>query len=159
MKKFTHLTREGNAKMVDITKKRSTARTAVAEGSVIMSQKILKKIKDKKAKKGDVLNIARIAGIMAAKKTADIIPLCHTLEINSVDIQFTLNEKKMCIEIRATTKTQAKTGVEMEALTAVSVAALTIYDMCKSFEKSIEIGKIKLIHKSGGKSGTYNNSR
>ena len=95
MKKFTHLTREGNAKMVDITKKRSTARTAVAEGSVIMSQKILKKIKDKKAKKGDVLNIARIAGIMAAKKTADIIPLCHTLEINSVDIQFTLNEKKM----------------------------------------------------------------
>jgi len=142
--------------MVDISKKRSTARVAIAKGSVAVGQKVLKKIKDKKTEKGDVLNVARIAGIMAAKKTSQLIPLCHALEIDSISIDFSFNDKKNCIEICATSKTKGKTGVEMEALTAVSITALTIYDMCKSFEKSMEIGNIKLVYKSGGKSGTYN---
>ena len=157
MKTFTHITKEGNAKMVDISKKRSTARVAIAKGSVVVGEKILKKIKANKAKKGDVLNVARIAGIMAAKKTSQLIPLCHSLEIDSISIEFSFNYKKNCVNICATSKIHGKTGVEMEALTAVSVTALTIYDMCKSLEKSIEITNIKLIHKSGGKSGTYKN--
>ena len=150
---FTHFDNEGHAKMVDVTDKESTNRCAVAEGIIYMDKNTVKAIKDGTVKKGDVLSVAQVAGIMAAKKTSDVIPMCHPLMLSGVDISFDVKETE--IIIKSTVKCQGQTGVEMEALTAVSVAALTIYDMCKALQKDMTIGEIKLLEKSGGKSGDY----
>ncbi len=140
-------------KMVDISVKEITKREAVAEGRVYLKQDVIRLIRDKKIPKGDVLEAAKLAGILAAKKTPFIIPLCHPIAIESIEINFSLKNKE--IIIAATVKGEAKTGFEMEALSAVSIAALTIYDMCKPLDKDITISEIKLLRKSGGKSGTY----
>jgi len=141
--------------MVDVTAKEITTREAVAKGSVFMQRRTLQAVLANEIKKGDVLGTAKIAGIMAAKKTGDLIPLCHPLNIDSVDILFEPIRKTNCIDITAIAKASGKTGVEMEALAAVSVAALTIYDMCKAMDKGMIISDIRLIKKTGGKSGTY----
>ena len=153
-KKLSHVTAGGEARMVDITAKDQTVRKAVARGTVLMKPTTLLQVKNAAIKKGDVLAIARVAGIMAAKKVPDLIPLCHTILIDSIDIDFDLTGKDR-IGIRATARSTGKTGVEMEALTAVAVAALTIYDMCKAVEKGMTITDIYLETKTGGKSGTY----
>ena len=150
---FTHFNKEGHAKMVDVTDKDVTSRQAIAEGVIYMNEQTLQAIVEGKVKKGDVLSVAQVAGIMAAKKTSDIIPMCHPLMLTGVDISFDVKETE--IVIRATVKCKGETGVEMEALTAVSAAALTIYDMCKAIQKDMIIGEIKLLEKSGGKSGDY----
>ncbi len=152
---LTHLDAEGQASMVDITHKGETYRIAVAAGEVVMRPETLAAIQAGNVKKGDVLNTARIAGIMAAKRTYELIPLCHPLLITHVSLEFRLNEEEHKIEIEATVKTRGQTGVEMEALTAVSVAALTIYDMAKALEKTMRIENIRLLRKEGGKSGTF----
>jgi cyclic pyranopterin monophosphate synthase len=152
---FTHFDKEGKARMVDVSDKAETERTATAKGSVIMQPATLALIKDGGVKKGDVLSVARLAGIMGAKKTPDLIPLCHPLALTSVQVDLTLDEARNAIDITATCKLVGKTGVEMEALTAVSVAALTVYDMCKAVDKGMQIVDIRLVHKSGGKSGTF----
>ena len=152
-KKLSHVSPAGAARMVDISAKNPTVREAIARGTVNMLPSTLELVKQNALKKGDVLAVARVAGIMAAKKVPDLIPLCHTLNIDSVTIDFKLNKSN--IEITATAVSTGKTGVEMEALTAVSVAALTIYDMCKAAEKGITINGIYLESKTGGKSGTY----
>ena len=141
--------------MVDVSQKDITARIAIAEGTIKVNQEVFQSIKEQSNKKGDVLAVARIAGIMAAKKTSDMIPLCHPLFITKVIIDFELDEINLKIKAIATTKVNGKTGVEMEALHAVSVALLTIYDMCKAIDKSMEISDIRLLHKEGGKSGIY----
>lgn len=150
---FTHFNNEGHAKMVDVTDKDSTNRCAIAVGSIYMNSETVKAIVGGTVKKGDVLSVAQVAGIMAAKRTSDVIPMCHPLMITGVDISFDIREEE--IGIKATVKCKGETGVEMEALTAVSVAALTIYDMCKALQKDMIIGEIKLLEKSGGKSGDY----
>lgn len=155
MPKLTHIDKKGKASMVDVTAKDITMREAVAKGSVFMQQGTLKVVLANEIKKGDVLGVARIAGIMATKRTGEIIPLCHPLNITSVDISFEPVREKNCIDITATVKVSSQTGVEMEALTAVSVAALTIYDMCKAIDKGMTISGIRLMKKTGGKSGTY----
>lgn len=155
MAKFTHFNDEGRARMVDVSAKEITSRVAVARGEIRMKPDTLKLIKEQKMAKGDVLAVAQVAGIMGAKKTADIIPMCHPLMLSAVDISFIINEEESKIEIQATVKNSGQTGVEMEALTAVSVAALTIYDMCKAVEKDMVISDIYLVKKSGGKSGDY----
>lgn len=155
MPKLTHIDKKGKASMVDVTAKDITMREAVAKGSVFMQQGTLKVVLANEIKKGDVLGVARIAGIMAAKRTSEMIPLCHPLNITSVDISFEPVREKNCIDITATVKVSSQTGVEMEALTAVSVAALTIYDMCKAIDKGMTISGIRLMKKTGGKSGTY----
>lgn len=142
--------------MVDVSGKDITERTAVAEGSIKVNYAVFSAIKNNTAKKGDVLAIARIAGIMAAKKTSDIIPLCHPLFITKAAVDFELDEKNFTVKAVAQTKVNGKTGVEMEALHAVSAALLTIYDMCKALDRSMEIQNIHLVHKEGGKSGIYN---
>ena len=152
---FTHFDKEGKARMVDVSDKAETERTATAKGSVIMQPSTLALIKEGGVKKGDVLSVARLAGIMGAKKTPDLIPLCHPLALPSVQVDLTLDEARNAVDITATCKLVGKTGVEMEALTAVSVAALTVYDMCKAVDKGMQIVDIRLTHKSGGKSGTY----
>jgi cyclic pyranopterin phosphate synthase len=152
---FTHFDKEGKARMVDVSDKAETERTATAQGSVIMQPATLALIKDGGVKKGDVLSVARLAGIMGAKKTPELIPLCHPLALTSVQVDLTLDEARNAVDITATCKLVGKTGVEMEALTAVSVAALTVYDMCKAVDKGMQIVDIRLTHKSGGKSGTY----
>ena len=152
---FTHFDKEGKAQMVDVSDKVETERVATAKGSVIMQPATLALIKDGAVKKGDVLSVARLAGIMGAKKTPDLIPLCHPLALTSVQVELTLDEARNAVDITATCKLTGKTGVEMEALTAVSVAALTVYDMCKAVDKGMQIVDIRLIHKSGGKSGTF----
>jgi cyclic pyranopterin phosphate synthase len=152
---FTHFDKEGKARMVDVSDKAETERVATAQGSVIMQPATLALIKDGGVKKGDVLSVARLAGIMGAKKTPDLIPLCHPLALTSVRVDLTLDEARNAVDITATCKLVGKTGVEMEALTAVSVAALTVYDMCKAVDKGMQIVDIRLTHKSGGKSGTY----
>jgi len=152
---FTHFDKEGKAQMVDVSDKVETERVATAKGSVIMQPATLALIKDGAVKKGDVLSVARLAGIMGAKKTPDLIPLCHPLALTSVQVDLTLDEARNAVDITATCKLVGKTGVEMEALTAVSVAALTVYDMCKAVDKGMQIVDIRLIHKSGGKSGTF----
>ncbi|TAN60167.1 cyclic pyranopterin monophosphate synthase MoaC [bacterium] len=139
--------------MIDISAKKITAREAVAEGRVFLKPQVIKLIREKKIPKGDVLEASRLAGILAAKKTPEIIPLCHPIPIESVKVDFVVNDRQ--INITSAVKGQAKTGFEMEALTAVSAAALTIYDMCKPLDKDIVISEIKLLKKSGGKSGTY----
>ncbi len=141
--------------MVDITAKDETAREAVAEGRVFMQPETLALILDRKVVKGDVFAVARIAGIMAAKKTPDLIPLCHPLNISSVDIAFEPDKERSCVLVRATVRIFGRTGVEMEALVAVAAAALTIYDMCKSTDRTMTISEIRLMKKSGGKSGTF----
>ena len=141
--------------MVDVSAKQETVRTAVAAGRVLMNEETFALVKSGGMKKGDVLGTAQIAGILAAKKTPDLIPMCHTLLLTGVDLAFELNEADHAVEITATVKCTGVTGVEMEALTAVSVAALTVYDMCKAVQKDMEITDIRLLSKTGGKSGTF----
>lgn len=155
MNTLTHFNQEGNAIMVDVSDKAITSRLAIATGFIKVNREVFAAIKDKTAKKGDVLSVARIAGIMAAKKTSDLIPLCHPLFLTKVTIDFKLDEANLTIQAIATTKVNGKTGVEMEALHAVSVSLLTIYDMCKALDRSMEITNIHLVHKEGGKSGIY----
>lgn len=152
---LTHIDERGKARMVDVTPKASTEREAVAKGRVLMKKETLDLILASEVKKGDVLGVARVAGIMAAKKTAEIIPLCHPLNITSVTVDFEPISDPPSIEITATAKIASQTGVEMEALTAVSVAALTVYDMCKAADKGMVLTDIRLMKKTGGKSGTY----
>jgi len=152
---FTHFDKEGKARMVDVSDKAETERTATAKGSVLKQPATLALIKEGGVKKGDVLSVARLAGIMGAKKTPDLIPLCHPLALTSVQVDLTLDEARNAVNVTATCKLVGKTGVEMEALTAVSVAALTVYDMCKAVDKGMQIVDIRLTHKSGGKSGTF----
>ena len=154
-KTLTHFDERGNAHMVDVGGKEVTERVAVARASVTMQPATLKLIATKKAAKGDVLAVAQLAGIMAAKKTPELIPLCHPLALTSVDVKLSLDSRRNAIDIEATCKLKGRTGVEMEALTAASVAALTVYDMCKSVDRGMVISDIRLLHKSGGKSGTY----
>lgn len=147
---FTHFNENGKAKMVDVSEKKDTSRCAIAWGYIKMNPNTIKQIVDGKMKKGDVLAVAQIGGICGAKKTWDLIPMCHNILLTGANINFEIKEDR--IEITATVKTTGKTGVEMEALTAVSIAALTIYDMCKAIDKYMVIGEIKLIKKTGGKS-------
>ena len=155
MNDFTHFNENGRAKMVDVSEKSETSRTAVAAGCVRMNRETFELVKSGGMKKGDVLGAAQIAGIMAAKRTPDLIPMCHSLLLSGVDMAFELNDADCAVEITATVRCQGVTGVEMEALTAVSVAALTVYDMCKAVQKDMEITDIRLLSKSGGKSGDY----
>lgn len=152
---LTHFDADGNAVMVDVTDKADTTREAIAAGSVLMRPETLKTIIDRGIKKGDVLSVAQLAGIMGAKRTADLVPLCHPLGLSSVKVELTCNAERNAVDITATAKITGKTGVEMEALTAVSVAALTVYDMCKAIDKGMRLTDIRLIKKTGGKSGTY----
>ena len=153
-KKLTHLDESGRPKMVDVTAKADTVRMAVARGVVRMQPETFRLIKRGGTKKGDVLSVAKLAGIMAAKRTPDLIPLCHPLLIGNVTIEFSPDEAKSTIEITAAVESTGKTGVEMEALTATTVTALTIYDMCKAVDRGMKIENIRLVRKSGGKSGT-----
>ena len=155
MSKFTHIDDEGRVRMVDVTAKKPTVRTAVAGGVIYMNSETFDLIQNQKVKKGNVLETARIAGIMAAKKTSELIPMCHPLNITHIQVDFSPDASESCIGIEATVRAIDQTGVEMEAITAVSVAALTIYDMCKSYDKEMTISKIQMLKKSGGKSGTY----
>jgi len=157
--RLTHIDAKGNARMVDVGGKAQTQRVAIATGRVHMAPATLKTIAAGKAKKGDVLGVAQLAGIMAAKQTGSLIPLCHPLGLDSAEVELALNAKDSCVEITATCKVTGKTGVEMEAITAVSVAALTVYDMVKAIDKDMTIGEIMLLHKSGGKSVTDNRQR
>lgn len=150
---FTHFNDEGRAKMVDVGSKQETERIAVAAGRVLVNRETFDLIKSGGMKKGDVLGTAQIAGIMAAKKTSDIIPMCHPLMLSGIDIKFELNSEIPAVEIQAQVKCRGVTGVEMEALTAVSAAALTVYDMCKAVQKDMVIERICLLSKRGGKSG------
>ena len=153
---LTHLDDQGNAKMVDVGDKDVTSREAVARGHVSIQPETLRLINEGLMKKGDVLTIAQLAGIMGAKKTSELIPLCHPLPLDRVDVDLELDEKEGRINITAAAKTTARTGVEMEALTAVSVAALTLYDMCKSVDRGMRIEAVRLVKKSGGRSGDIN---
>jgi cyclic pyranopterin phosphate synthase len=155
MNKLTHFDKSGRSKMVDVTDKSDTVREAVAQATVTMQKETLRRIMDRQIEKGDVLGVAQTAGIMAAKKTAELIPMCHPLSITSIEMEFLPHEAASQIEVRAQVKITGKTGVEMEALVAVSVASLTVYDMCKAIDRGITISDIKLISKSGGKSGRY----
>jgi cyclic pyranopterin monophosphate synthase len=155
MSGLTHLDEQGRAQMVDVSVKDETERVAVAAGTVLMEPATLDLIVTGGVPKGDVLAAARIAGIMAAKRTPDLIPLCHPLALTSVTVEFACDRPRSAVEITATCRLKGRTGVEMEALTAVSVAALTIYDMCKAVDRGMRITDLRLLHKSGGKSGTY----
>lgn len=152
---LTHFNEAGKAKMVHVGDKADTERLAVATGKVSMAAETLRKIREGRLGKGDVLAVAQVAGIMAAKKTWELIPMCHPLQLTGVDLLFYLDDEAGAVEIAATVQNHGKTGVEMEALTAVSVAALTIYDMCKAVDKEMEISQICLVEKRGGRSGTY----
>ncbi|MDG2321465.1 MAG: cyclic pyranopterin monophosphate synthase MoaC [Rhodospirillaceae bacterium] len=154
-KDLTHFDADGNATMVDISGKAETKREATAIGSVLMQPETLKTIMDRGIKKGDVITVAQLAGIMGAKRTADIIPLCHPLGLSSIKVDLSCDPARSAVDITATAKITGQTGVEMEALTAVSVAALTVYDMCKAIDKGMHLTDIHLIRKTGGKSGTY----
>lgn len=158
MEQLSHIDESGKATMVDVTNKNNTIRMASAGGIVKLGTKAYVAIKNNEITKGDVISTARIAAIQGAKKTSDLIPLCHNIFISHIDIDFKLHDDDKTIEIISHAKTNAATGIEMEALTAVSIAALTIYDMCKSIDKSIEISNIRLLSKSGGKSGQYQRS-
>lgn len=155
MSKLTHFDGKGDAHMVDVSEKAETARIAVAEGHIVMSAEALTLIEGGGAKKGDVLGVARLAGIMGAKKTSDLIPLCHPLALSKVAVDLEVDADLPGIRVIATVKTSGQTGVEMEALTAVSVATLTVYDMVKAVDKTITIGGIRLLLKEGGKSGRF----
>ncbi len=153
--RLTHFDEAGGARMVDVTTKAPTDRRAVAAGSVWVGPETYRRIEDRSLEKGDVLQVARLAGIMAAKRTAELIPLCHPLSLTSVRVDFDLVAEDHRVDIRAEVRVSGTTGVEMEALTAVSVAALTVYDMCKAVDKGMVIGDVRLLRKEGGKSGTY----
>ncbi len=155
MSKFTHLDKEGRVRMVDVSDKDATVREAVAQGVITMQPEIFDLIREEKVKKGNVLETARIAGIQAAKRTAELIPMCHPLSITHVQVDFSPHPETHSIRIEAVVRVVGKTGVEMEALTAVSIAALTIYDMCKSYDRAMTISDLYLLKKSGGKSGTF----
>ena len=155
MSSFTHIDEKGHVRMVDVTEKKPTVRAAVAGGVVFMKPETLSMIMSQKVKKGNVLETARIAGIMAAKRTSELIPMCHPLSLTHVQIDFEPDESNSRIQIKASVRTIDQTGVEMEALTAVSVAALTVYDMCKSYDREMTVSNLQLLEKSGGKSGTY----
>lgn len=154
---FTHFDQNGNAIMVDVTEKEETKRTAIATGSIKVNEEVFSAIQNQTAKKGDVLGTARIAGIMAAKKTSDLIPMCHPLMLTKVTIDFEMEEEQHIVRCFCTAKLCGKTGVEMEALTGVSVALLTIYDMCKAMDRGMEMSDIRLVEKMGGKSGHFRN--
>lgn len=153
--KLTHFNEKGRAHMVSVENKEDTKRTATARGCIFMKPKTLQMIVEEKHKKGDVLSVAQIAGIMGAKKTSDMIPMCHNIFLTGADIAFEIDTENNSIHIESTVKTLGKTGVEMEALMAVSAAALTIYDMCKAVDKDMTITDIQLVEKKGGKSGHY----
>ena len=155
VQRLTHLDDEGKAAMVDVSAKAETQRIAIAKGAVIVAPETLKLVMAGGVKKGDVLSVARLAGIMGAKKTSELIPLCHPLALDHIAVELACDAERSAITIEATCRTTGKTGVEMEALTAVSVAALTIYDMCKAVDRGMRIGDISLTHKSGGKSGRF----
>ncbi len=155
MPAFTHLDEKGQVRMVDVSEKAATVREAVAQGVITMQFETFDLIRAQKVKKGNVLETARIAGIMAAKRTADLIPMCHPLPITHVQVDFFLLQETHSIRIEAVVRVLGQTGVEMEALTAVSVAALTVYDMCKSYDRAMTISDVCLLRKSGGKSGAF----
>ena len=155
MSDFTHFDEQGRARMVDVSDKTETERVATAAGSVIMQKATLERIMAGGVEKGDVLSVARLAGIMGAKRTPDLIPLCHPLALSSVGVELRCDPARHAVDITATCKLKGRTGVEMEALTAVAIAALTVYDMCKAVDRAMRIVDIRLVHKSGGKSGTY----
>ena len=155
MSDFTHFDEQGRARMVDVSDKAETERVATARGSVVMQKATLERIMAGGVAKGDVLSVARLAGIMGAKRTPDLIPLCHPLALSSVSVELSCDLARNAVDISATCKLKGRTGVEMEALTAVAVAALTVYDMCKAVDRGMRIEGIHLVHKSGGKSSTY----
>ena len=155
MKKLTHINQKGDAQLVDITDKTITHRKAIAEGSIKLNKETIKLIQGNLIKKGDVLNTARIAGIQAAKKTWEVIPLCHTIALSKIDINFNIDKKNNIITCQSSCECFAQTGLEMEALSAVSIALLTIYDMCKAVDRTMVISNIHLVEKSGGRSGLY----
>ena len=155
MAEFSHIDADGKAVMVDVSDKDVTKRVATAKGSVIVQPETMKMIIDGAMKKGDVISVARLAGIMGAKKTPELIPLCHPLALNSIDVELTCDADRNAVDISATCRVTGRTGVEMEALTAVAVAGLTIYDMCKAVDRSMRISDIRLTAKSGGRSGDY----
>lgn len=154
-RKFTHIDPAGNARMVDVSAKEVTHRTAVAEGIITMSPECFSMVSEGRAKKGDVLGVAQVAGIMAAKRTSELIPLCHLLGLTKSGVEFTLLPERNAIQVRCTVSCDGKTGVEMEALTGVSVALLTVYDMCKAADKRMVLSDIHLLEKHGGKSGDF----
>ncbi|MBI2988056.1 MAG: cyclic pyranopterin monophosphate synthase MoaC [Deltaproteobacteria bacterium] len=155
MAKLTHLDAEGRARMVDVTEKAVTQRVAIARGTIFMRPETLSLIMEKKIEKGDVFSVARVAGIMAAKRTPELVPMCHPLNITSVEIFLTPEQNPARVEIEAVVKVGGQTGVEMEAMTAVAVSGLTIYDMCKAVDREMSVSEIRLVKKSGGKSGTF----
>ena len=155
MAKLSHLDAEGKARMVDVSAKDATERIAVARATIFMRAETLSLIMEKKVEKGDVFSVARVAGIMAAKKTSELIPMCHPLGITSVEIELTPQKNPPRVEIEAVVKVTGKTGVEMEAMTAAAIAGLTIYDMCKAVDREMTVSEIRLVKKSGGKSGTF----
>jgi cyclic pyranopterin phosphate synthase len=155
MAEFTHFDTEGKAVMVDVGDKAETERSATAKATVLMAADTLAKIANGSHKKGDVLGVARLAGIMAAKRTPDLIPLCHPLALTAVTVDLVCDADRDAVDITATCKLTGRTGVEMEALTAASVAALTVYDMCKAVDRGMRITDLRLVHKAGGKSGTF----
>lgn len=155
MGELTHFDAKGDARMVDVGGKAVTDRVAVAKGSVLMAPATLALIQEGRIGKGDVLAVARLAGIMAAKRTPDLIPLCHHVALASVELEFACDAARRAVDIAATCKASDRTGVEMEAMTAVAVAALTVYDMCKAVDRGMRIAEVRLVHKSGGKSGTF----
>ena len=159
MSRFTHLDSEGRARMVDVSDKAETTRSATARGSIRMQPETAQLIGENGIKKGDVLSVARLAGIMGAKRTPDLIPLCHPLMLDSVTVELRLAEDEARIDIEATCKATGRTGVEMEALTAVAVAALTVYDMCKAVDRAMTIASIRVVKKSGGRSGAFEAER
>lgn len=152
---LTHFDEAGKARMVDVSAKPTTERIATARAIVTMAAATFSRLVDKSLEKGDVLEVARLAGIMGAKRTSELIPLCHPLPLSAVTVEFELRDEAAAVDIEVTVKTTAKTGVEMEAMTGAAVSALTIYDMCKSVDRSITVSDLRLIHKAGGASGTY----
>lgn len=155
MAELTHFNAEQRARMVDVTEKAITTRSATAEGFIAMNTATLALIREGRVKKGDVLAVAQVAGILAAKRTHELVPMCHPIALTAADLSFVFSDEPSGVRILATTRCKGETGVEMEALTACSVAALTIYDMCKAAQRDMEIGSIRLLEKSGGKSGDY----
>lgn len=153
--KLNHFDQNGNAVMVDVSGKIPTSRTAVAEGTIKVNRAIMEALKEGNVKKGDVLGVARVAGIMGVKQTASLIPMCHTLLLQKCSVDFEIDEEQLEVKAICTVKTEGQTGVEMEAMTGVSITLLTIYDMCKAIDKGMEIGSVHLVQKTGGKSGTY----
>jgi cyclic pyranopterin phosphate synthase len=154
-KQLTHIDESGQAKMVDVGHKPDTERVAVARGAVLMQPETLQLIIEGNMKKGDVLTVAQLAGVMAAKRTSDLIPLCHPLLLSHIDVTCTVNSAESRVDIQATVRLRGKTGVEMEALTAVTVAGLTIYDMAKAVDRTMQITAVRVVHKSGGQSGAF----